>query len=172
MFEIRLADNVRIVVVFYREKKRITDFVAVLEVKGEMLSLTTDEWTQVLRFDTAHGYPHMDKLDKHGNKKSTIKFDYLSNEEALSMAIDILKGNYEVSLRGIKMIKKQSTAADIEVKLRRMGARKVADEEFKTAQEYSNIYRFVVESFENKSNVSRSRRIARSGVIMRKKERV
>lgn len=96
MFEIKVTENVRIVVVFYREKKRITDFVAVLEAKGKMLDLTSDEWTQVLRFDTAHGYPHMDKLDRFGNKKSTIKFDYLSNEEALSMAIDFLKGNYEV----------------------------------------------------------------------------
>ncbi len=96
MFEIKVTENVRIVVVFYREKKRVTDFVAVLETKGEIVNLRPGEWTQVVRFDTAHGYPHMDKLDRQGNKKSTIKFDYLSNEEALSMAIDFLKGNYEV----------------------------------------------------------------------------
>ena len=102
VFEIRIADNVRTVVVFYREKKRITDFVAVLEARGEILNLRTDEWVQVLRFDTAHGYPHMDKLDKFGNKKSTIKFDYLSNEEALSMAVDFLKENYEVFIEEFK----------------------------------------------------------------------
>lgn len=85
MFEIRIADSIRIVVVFYREKKRVTDFVAVLEAKGEIVNLRPGEWTQVVRFDTAHGYPHMDKIDRHGNKKSTIRFDYLSNEEALSM---------------------------------------------------------------------------------------
>lgn len=102
MFEIAIDDDVRIIVVFYREKKRITDFAVILEAKGAMLNMETDEWTQVLRFDTAHGYPHMDKLNKYGDKKSTIKFDYLSNEEALSMAVDFLKENYEVFIKEFK----------------------------------------------------------------------
>jgi len=48
-----------------------------------------------LRFDNAHGYPHMDKLDKNGNKVEIIKFDYLTNKEALSIAVDLIKNNHK-----------------------------------------------------------------------------
>ena len=53
------------------------------------------EWIQVLRFDNAHGYPHMDKLDKSGNEIETIKFEYLTNKEALTMSVDLIKSNYK-----------------------------------------------------------------------------
>lgn len=54
-----------------------------------------EEWRQVLRFDSAHGYSHMDKMDKHGNKTGVIKFDYLANKEVLTISIDLIKNNYK-----------------------------------------------------------------------------
>lgn len=54
-----------------------------------------EEWVQVLRFDSAHGYPHMDKLNKYGNKIEIIKFDYLTNKEALTISIDLIKNNFK-----------------------------------------------------------------------------
>ena len=53
------------------------------------------EWIQVLRFDNAHGYPRMDKLDKSGDKIESIKFEYLTNKEALTMSVDLIKSNYK-----------------------------------------------------------------------------
>jgi len=44
----------------------------------------------------------MDKLNKNDEKKETIKFDYLSNEEALTMAIDFLKSNYAIFIEEFK----------------------------------------------------------------------
>jgi hypothetical protein len=40
----------------------------------------------------------MDKLDKDGNKVEIIKFDYLTNKEALTISIDLIKNNYKESL--------------------------------------------------------------------------
>ena len=99
VFEIKVDEDIRIVVVFYREKNRITNFVVVLEAKRSVSDVETDDWEQVIRFDTSYGYPHMHKLDKNGNKKSTINFDYLSNEEALNAAIDILKENRDLFVK-------------------------------------------------------------------------
>lgn len=70
------------------------------------------------------------------------------------------------------MIKKRITADDIEMKLRRMGARKVADDKFRTAPEYSAIYHSVVESFEKKNGAARAVRIPRKASAERKKDRV
>ncbi|MFH1527157.1 MAG: hypothetical protein ABIJ40_15290 [Bacteroidota bacterium] len=37
----------------------------------------------------------MDKMDKYGNKIEILKFDYLTNKEAMTMAIDLIKNNYK-----------------------------------------------------------------------------
>ena len=68
MIKIQLDNNSRIIVVFQREKNEIINFVTVLETRIENKKHHKFEWIQVLRFDNAHGYPHMDKLDKSGNK--------------------------------------------------------------------------------------------------------
>ena len=94
VIKIQLDNNSRIIVVFQREKTEIISFVVVLETKIKNLKDGKFEWVQVLRFDNAHGYPHMDKLDKDGNKIEVVKFDYLTNKEALSMAVDLIKNNY------------------------------------------------------------------------------
>ena len=94
VIKIQLDKDSRIIVVFQREKTEIINFVVVLETKLKNLKDDNYEWAQVLRLDNAHGYPHMDKLDKYGNKIEVIKFDYLTNKEALSIAIDLIKNNY------------------------------------------------------------------------------
>lgn len=94
VIKIQLDNDSRIIVVFEREKNEIINFVTVLETKMENPEHHKFEWTQVLRFDTAHGYPHMDKLDRFGNKIETVKFDYLTNKEALTMSVDLIKSNY------------------------------------------------------------------------------
>jgi len=95
VIKIQLDNNSRIIVVFQREKTEIINFVVVLETKLKNPKKDKYEWTQVLRFDNAHGYPHMDKLDKNGNKVEIIKFDYLTNKEALSIAVDLIKNNHK-----------------------------------------------------------------------------
>lgn len=95
VIKIQLDNDSRIIVVFQREKTEIINFVVVLETKLQSAGNDKNEWTQVLRFDNAHGYPHMDKLNKEGNKIEVIKFDYLTNKEALSIAIDLIKNNYK-----------------------------------------------------------------------------
>ena len=95
VIKIHLDNDTRMIVIFQREKKQILNFVVVLEARGKIVNIGKDEWIQVLRIDTAHGYPHMDKLDKEGNKIDIVKFDYLNNEEALTLAIDLLKKNYK-----------------------------------------------------------------------------
>jgi hypothetical protein len=94
VIKIQLDNDSRIAVVFQRKKADITNFVVVLETKIINVKDGKQEWIQVLRFDDAHGYPHMDKLDKDGNKIEVIKFDYLTNKEALSMAVDLIKNNF------------------------------------------------------------------------------
>jgi len=69
----------RIIVAFQRERNEISNFVVVLATKLTDIGYNIEKWVQVLRFDNAHGYPHMDKLDKDGNKVEIIKFDYLTN---------------------------------------------------------------------------------------------
>ena len=70
------------------------------------------------------------------------------------------------------MIKKRFTANDIETKLKLLGAREVSDSEVKTSEDYSNIYRFAVESFEKKVKAGNSRKVMRARSIRQKKESV
>ena len=95
VIKIPLDKDSRIIVVFQRERNEIANFVVVLETKLRDTEVKLDKWRQVLRFDSAHGYPHMDKMDKHGNKTEVIKFDYLTNKEALTISIDLIKNNYK-----------------------------------------------------------------------------
>ena len=88
MIKIPLDNDSRIIVVFQRTRNEISNFVVVLETKLHDLGVNLEEWSQVLRFDSAHGYPHMDKMDKQGNKTEVIKFDYLTNKEALTISIE------------------------------------------------------------------------------------
>jgi len=95
VIKIPLDKDSRIIVVFQRERNEIINFVVVLETKLKNFGYEFEEWIQVLRFDSAHGYPHMDKMDKYGNKVEIIKFDYLTNKEALTISIDLIKNNYK-----------------------------------------------------------------------------
>ena len=69
------------------------------------------------------------------------------------------------------MPKKRETADDIETKLKRMGARKVGEAEFSTSQEYSGVYRFVVESLDKGKKTSHVRAVSKAELRKRKKER-
>jgi hypothetical protein len=95
IIKIPLDKDSRIIVAFQRERNEICNFIVVLETKLTNIGYKTEEWVQVLRFDNAHGYPHMDKLDKDGNKVEIIKFDYLTNKEALTISIELIKNNYK-----------------------------------------------------------------------------
>ncbi len=95
VIKIPLDKDSRIIVVFQRERNEIINFIVVLETKLKNFESHLEEWFQVLRFDNAHGYPHMDKMDKYGNKVEIIKFDYLTNKEALTISIDLIKNNYK-----------------------------------------------------------------------------
>ena len=73
-----------------------------LTVRGRVVSFvvrlmrqTGDRWVNVVRYDTAHGVPHRDVLDK---RERILHEDWLVGmtfEEALTHAKDDLLQNYE-----------------------------------------------------------------------------
>lgn len=49
----------------------------------------------VVRFDSAHGCPHKDILDTSGHVMRKVWYDYLSNSQALTMAVDDIEESCE-----------------------------------------------------------------------------
>ena len=49
----------------------------------------------VIRFDNAHGKPHMDILGAKGQLVDKMWYDYLNNDQALTMVIQDIKSHYE-----------------------------------------------------------------------------
>ena len=50
---------------------------------------------EVIRFDGAHDSPHKDILDLTGHVVRKVWYEYISNKQALTMAIDDIEDNYE-----------------------------------------------------------------------------
>jgi hypothetical protein len=73
------------------DKGKVTSFAVQLEVFAE------DEWKVVIRYDSAHGYSHMDRFYRDGRR---IKKDlHLNLKEALTLADEDIEGQLE-SLSG------------------------------------------------------------------------
>ena len=54
-----------------------------------------EDETEVLRYDSGHGTPHVDYLNEKGEVIEKRWLEYLSNDQALTTAIEDIKGNYQ-----------------------------------------------------------------------------
>ena len=62
----------------------------------KLLIIQNNKHFEVIRFDNAHGCPHKDLLDKHGNIVRKTWYDFFDNQQGLDMAIKDIKDNYEL----------------------------------------------------------------------------
>ena len=86
-YVIPLGENVRKRHRHETDKGKVTSFAAQLEIFIE------DQWKVVIRYDSAHGYSHVDKFYRDGRR---IKKDlHLNVKDALTLADEDLKENWE-----------------------------------------------------------------------------
>jgi hypothetical protein len=76
-------------VYFKTTKGDVSEFVV------KLLTLFEGEWHEVIRYDSGHGCPHKDILNINGEVIRKVWYDFLDNEQALTMAITDIKDNYE-----------------------------------------------------------------------------
>jgi len=69
------------------EKGRVTSFAVQLEV------FTEDKWKVAIRYDSAHGYSHIDKFYRNGRRVK--KELHLNLKEALTLADEDIKDNWK-----------------------------------------------------------------------------
>ena len=89
LYTLWLDDLTFVHVEFLTVRGRVVSFVV------RLMRETGDRWINVVRYDTAHGVPHRDVLDKSGR---ILRKDWLAGmtfEEALTHAKDDLLQNYE-----------------------------------------------------------------------------
>lgn len=84
-----LLDKENLIFVYFETiKGRVSEFVVkyITFIEGEMF--------EVLRFDSAHGTPHIDVIAPDGETKQKIWLEQLSNERALEYAVNDIKDHY------------------------------------------------------------------------------
>ncbi len=69
------------------KKGRVASFAVQLEV------FTQDKWKVAIRYDSAHGYSHIDKFYRNG--RSVKKELHLNLKEALTLADEDIKDNWK-----------------------------------------------------------------------------
>jgi len=69
------------------DKGKVTSFAVQLEVFAE------DEWKVAIRYDSAHGYSHMDRFYRNGRRVK--KELHLNLKEALTLADEDIKDNWK-----------------------------------------------------------------------------
>ena len=85
----RYTDTVRVRQSYLLHKGKILEFVIQLEI------YIKNKWFAVVRYDTAHGYPHRDYLHPDGRVDKTPLFCSTYNE-ALTFAEEDIKNNWEL----------------------------------------------------------------------------
>ncbi|MFH1701939.1 MAG: hypothetical protein ABIB41_00735 [Nitrospirota bacterium] len=86
-YVIPLGENARKRHFHETDKGKVTAFTVQLEV------FVNDQWQEVIRYDSAHGFAHIDKYYLDGRK---IKKDLnLKLSEALTLADDDIKENWK-----------------------------------------------------------------------------
>jgi len=86
---LEIVPGVMIFVQFKHVRGNVKEFVV------KLLCEFSGKWHEVLRYDGGHGCPHKDILDPSGRVIRKIWYDFLSNSQALTMAISDMKDNYE-----------------------------------------------------------------------------
>lgn len=85
-----LNDNNALRVRFETERGQVLKFV----VQLECCFVDDKVWIPIIRYDTAHGFAHCDKLHPY-KPKVKIKMDTRDYNEALNMAMDDLVDNWK-----------------------------------------------------------------------------
>ncbi len=93
---IKLSEDTKVYVFIITKKGRVTDFVA------KLMSFCKREWHEILRYDSGHGCPHKDILDQNKKVKRKVWYEFIDNDQALTMAILDLKENYEFYIERYK----------------------------------------------------------------------
>jgi hypothetical protein len=98
-YEQILTDKDRIRAYFTVDKGEVVDFLVQYE------TFINEKWHPVVRFDTAHGFPHIDILHFDG-RKDKFSLSHLTPNDALTMAQLDVGQNWERYrenfLKGIK----------------------------------------------------------------------
>ncbi|GFP26789.1 hypothetical protein HKBW3S43_00179 [Candidatus Hakubella thermalkaliphila] len=90
-YVVPLGENARKRHYHESEKGKITAFVVQLEV------FVNDQWREVIRYDSAHGFAHMDRYYLDGRKvKKDLNLDL---SEALTLADEDIKENWKAYQR-------------------------------------------------------------------------
>ena len=88
-YRIHLEKGFVIAVTIEMVEGRVTGFVV------RLIHTDGESERDLRRYDTAHGLPHLDLLTRKGKLKEKRWFGDVSFEEALNMAIEDFKANYE-----------------------------------------------------------------------------
>jgi len=89
-FIIPLFENVFVLVYFVTEKGTIGRFVAKLNIFKD------DKYIEIARYDSGLHAPHLDILRPNGIKERTIDYSILDNDQALNIASQDFKNNWNV----------------------------------------------------------------------------
>ena len=89
-FIIRLSANAFLFVYFVTEKGNIGRFVVKLNIFRDGV------YHEIARYDSGLHQPHMDIIRPDGCKERTIDYGILENDQALNMAIQDFKNNWDV----------------------------------------------------------------------------
>jgi hypothetical protein len=98
LYSLWLDDRTTLQVEFLTVRGRVVSFVVRLMWRCS----DQDQWFNVVRFDTAHGVPHRDLLNRHGR---VVRKDWLTGltfEQALTRAKSDLMQNYEAYIEGFE----------------------------------------------------------------------
>ena len=90
-FLIILAEDARLRVRFRRDRNEITEFIVQLE------TWLGGEWLAVVRYDNAHGRPHLDILDRWGREKQKHWLPE-TNNDVLTEGMNDIRQHWEQHL--------------------------------------------------------------------------
>lgn len=86
---LEISKGTRAYVYFKTEKGEVAEFVV------KLLSVIEDEWYEIIRYDSGHGCPHKDILGIEGEVIRKVWYDFLNNNQALTLALTDIRDNYE-----------------------------------------------------------------------------
>ena len=84
-YDYLLADDARLRVRFTAKRGKVVEFVAQLEFFGQ------EEWEPLVRYDSAHGFPHRDQYFPDGTVSKHEPLPASDLGEALTYAINKIK---------------------------------------------------------------------------------
>ncbi|MBI5216888.1 MAG: hypothetical protein HY960_14135 [Ignavibacteriae bacterium] len=88
-YRVILDEENSIFVYFETIQGTLTSFVV------KFITIIDDEEVEILRFDSAHGMPHIDILGPDSETKQKIWLSSMSNEDALNYAKKNIKEHYQ-----------------------------------------------------------------------------